>query len=140
MLSRPCPYPFPPPDLQRHQLRRITNKIFPSSPSVSMSMAQITLACARWIVSRLCHPLFRPTAQWRLPALHLSLVTAHARQLRPRPQHPRLTHPWLHLVPRRLQEPHARLHHRRPQDRRHRRPPANPTGLFTVVAAHSWPR
>lgn len=93
---------------------------------------------ARWIAGHLCHPLFRPTAQWRPPALHLSLVTAHARRLHPRPQRPRLTRHRLRPAPRRLQLLHARLHHRRLQDRR--RPPANPTGLSTVVAARFWPR
>lgn len=103
-----------------------------------MSKAQTTLACARWIASLLCHRLFRPTAQWRLPALHLSLVTAHARRLRPRPQPPRLTRPRLRPAPRRLQLHHARLRHQRLQDRRRR--PVSPTGSSTVVAAPFWPR
>lgn len=137
MLTRPCLHPLLPPDLPRHQLHPITNKIFPSSPS--MSKAQTTLACARWIANHLCHRLFRPIAQWHLPALHLSLVIVHARRLRPRPQPPRLTRPQLRPAPRHLQLHHARPRHRRLQDR-HRRRPASPTGSSTVVAAPFWPR
>lgn len=104
-----------------------------------MSKVQTTLVCARWIANHLYHRLFRLIVQWRLPALHLSLATAHARRLRPHLQPPHLTHPRLHPAPRRLQLHHARLRHR-PLQNRHRRRPVSPTGSFTVVAAPFWPR